>query len=169
MGQKIGYTPYGDAAAVAACEAAGLSLASGVNIGILSALTANQTWSGLTASLVAGENLTIGQCCYMKNDGKMWKAAAGAASTAIPAVALATASITANNAGIFLLIGFFREDTVFNFTAGAILYVNDVTAGALDETIPADNTEMVQRVGICFPSAHIVYFKPDLTVCEVKV
>lgn len=163
---KIGNLVDG-AGAVSAVEAAGLTLAPGMNIGILSALTANQTWSGLTTSLVAGEILTIGQAVYMENDGKVWKAVASAASTAIPCVALATAGIAADATGIFLLIGFFREDTVFNFTAGDILYVNDVTAGALDATIPADNTEMVQRVGICFPSAHIVYFKPDLTVCEV--
>jgi len=154
---------------VSLVEAAGLALASGKNIGILSALATNQTWSGLTASLVAGEDLTIGQCCYMKDDGKMYKAVASAASTAIPGVALATATIATNATGIFLLIGFFREDTVFDFAAGDILYVNDETAGALDNVIPADDTEMVQRVGICFPSAHIVYFKPDLTVCEVSV
>lgn len=155
--------------AVAACEAAGLSLASGMNIGILSALTTNQTWSGLTATLVAGETLTIGQCCYMKAGGRMWLASGAAASTLIPAVALVTEGLAAAAEGTFLLIGFFREDSVFNFAAGDILYTSDTAVGALTATIPAANTEMVQRVGICFPSAHIVYFKPDLTVCEVKV
>lgn len=158
-----------DAEAVAACEAAGLALASGKRINIISVLTSDQTWAGVTVTLEAGENLTIGQLVYMKSDGKMWKAVASAASTAVPAIALATGTINANNYGEFLLTGFFREDNVFNFTAGAILYVNDATAGALDETMPADDTEMVQRVGMCFPSAHIVYFKPDLTVCEVSV
>jgi hypothetical protein len=164
---KIGR--FGAVEAVAACEAAGLDLASGKNIGILSALAANQTWSGITAKLTAGEILTIGECCYMAAGGKMWLASGAAASTLIPAVALATEGLAADAEGIFLLIGFFREDTVFNFAAGDILYTSDVAAGALTATAPAANTEMVQRVGICFPSAHIVYFKPDLTVCEVKV
>lgn len=159
-------TPVNAAGAVAAVEAAGLALASGKNIKLIANLTGDHSWSGLTGVLQAGENLTIGQLAYVKNDGKMWKAVASAASTAVPCIALATGTINADAWGEFLLIGFFRDDSI-TFTLGDILYVSDTVAGAFDNVAPADTTEMVQRVGICIVGTHIVYFKPDLTVCEV--
>jgi hypothetical protein len=158
---------YTDAEAVAAVEAAGLALASGKNIKIVAVLTSDQTWSGITVTLTAGENLTIGQTCYMKIDGKMWKAKADAAAT-MPVIALATGTINANASGVFLLMGFFREDNVFNFTVGAMLYGSDTTAGALTETRPADTGEQVQCVGKCFPSAHIILFNPSYELVEIS-
>ncbi len=161
------HAKYLDAAAVSACEAAGLALASGKNIKLVSALAANQTWSGLTATLTAGENLTIGQACYMKNDGKMWKSLATAVGT-MPVVALATGTISANNAGEFLLLGFFREDSVFTFTVGDMLYASEDTAGALKNATPTGAGEQVQVVGKCFPSVHVIYFCPSLELVEVS-
>ena len=127
----------------------------------------NQEWCGFDVILTAGENLTITQAVYMKNDGKMWKAQANAAAT-MPCIALAAGTISANNNGVFLLIGFFREDTVFDFAAGDILYVNDTVAGALTTTAPADSGEQVQCAGKCFPNAHIVYFCPSPVLVEIS-
>lgn len=158
---------YADSEAVDAIEAAGLALASGKNIKVISALTADQTWSGLTAIFTAGENLTIGQTCYMKSDGKMWKSLA-TATTTMPIVALATGTINAEASGEFLLIGFFREDTVFTFTVGDMLYASEDTAGALKNAAPTTATEQVQVCGKCFPSVHIIYFNPSLELVEVS-
>jgi len=159
------HAKYTDAEAVLAVEAAGLDLASGKNIKVVSALTTNQTWSGLTAILTAGEALTIGQACYMKSGSKMWKSLATVVGT-MPVVALATGTIAADAAGEFLLIGFFREDTVFNFTAGDMLYASEDTAGALKNAAPTTTGEQVQVCGKCFPSAHIIYFNPSLELVE---
>ena len=126
----------------------------------------NQTWTGVVATLTAGENLTIGQTCYMKNDGKMWKSLATAAAT-MPVMALATGTIGANNDGVFLLLGYFREDAVFNFTAGDMLYASEDAAGALKNAAPTSAGEQVQVCGKCFPSAHIVYFNPSLELVEI--
>ncbi len=161
------HTKYTNTEAVSAVEAAGLALASGKNIKLISALLANQTWSGWTTTLTAGEALTIGQGCYMKNDSKMWKSLATGVAT-MPVVALATGTIAGDAAGEFLLIGFFREDTVFNFTAGDMLYASEDTAGALKNAAPTTTGEQVEVCGKCFPSAHIIYFCPSLELVEIK-
>lgn len=160
------HAKYTNGEAVSAAEAAGLALASGKNIKVISALTADQTWSGITAILTAGEDLTIGQACYMKSDGKMWKSLATVVGT-MPIVALATGTIAADADGEFLLIGFFREDTVFTFTIGDMLYASEDAAGALKNAAPTTTGEQVQVVGRCFPSIHVVSFNPSLVLAEI--
>lgn len=127
---------------------------------------ANQSWSGITATLQAGEILTIGQSVYMKNDGKMWRSDANQVTT-MPVVALATAGMAADAYGVFLLLGFFREDAVFNFGVAGVLYASAAAVGALTTAAPAGAGDQVQVCGQCFPSAHIIYFHPDLTLVEL--
>ena len=129
-----------------------------------SAVLADHTWSGLTSPMTAGTALIIGQAVYVGGDGKMEKAKADGAAT-MPTIALATGTIDENASGEFLMQGYFRDNT-WNWTPGKLLYVSKDTAGALTETQPAAGGEQVQRIGIAM-TADILYFKPDLTVCEV--
>lgn len=153
-----------DAEAVSAVEAAGLALASGKNIKVVQALTADHTWSGLTATMTAGTGLTIGQAVYVGGDSKMEKALATGTAT-MPAIALATGTISENATGEFLMQGFFRDDT-WNWTIGGLLYVDEDTAGALTQTLPAGAGEQVQVVGIAI-SADIIYFSPSFELVEI--
>lgn len=154
--------------AVAAAEAAGLALSSGKNIKLIANLTADNTWSGISAVLQAGENLTITELVYVKAaDGKMWKAQANAAAT-MPAIAMATGTINANAWGEFLLLGFFRDDGTLTFTLGDMLYVSDTAAGAFDNVLPADVGEQVQVIGKCLITTHIIYFNPSLELVEIS-
>ncbi|MBA7706877.1 hypothetical protein ES703_115736 [subsurface metagenome] len=155
-----------DAEAVAACEAAGLDLASGKSIKVIADLAADNTWAGKTAVLQAGENLTITQLVYVKAaDGKMWKAQSNAAAT-MPAVAMNHGTIAADAWGEFLLLGFFRDDGTLTFTLGDMLYVSDTVAGAFVNVLPADAGEQVQVVGKCLITTHIIYFNPSLELVE---
>ena len=165
MGQLVTYT---DAEAVAACEAAGLDLASGKNINLIANL-ANQTWSGLTATLQAGEIITRTELVYVKvADGKMWLAQSNAAAT-MPAIAMACeATLAADAWGTFLLVGFYREDTILTFTLSDMLYVSDTVAGAFDNVLPADAGEQVQVIGKCLITTHIIYFSPSLEIIEIS-
>jgi len=155
------------AGAVSAAEAAGLALASGKNIKLIANLTADQTWSGITAVLQAGEEVTITELVYVKNDGKVWLAQSDAAAT-MPAIAMATATIAANAWGEFLLFGFFREDTILTFTLGDMLYVSDTVAGAFDNVLPADAGEQVQVIGKCLVTTHIILFNPSYELVEIS-
>jgi len=134
---------------------------------IIANLAANQTWSGLTATLQAGEIITRTELCYMKNDGKLWLAQSNAAGT-MPAIAMACpATIAANAWGEFLLLGFYREDALLTFTLGDMLYVSDTVAGAFDNVIPADVGKQVQVLGKCLITTHIIYFNPGLNLVVV--
>lgn len=157
---------YTDADAVAAAEAAGLALASGKNIKVISALTANNTWSGLSAILTAGEVLALGKSVYLKGaDSRAWKALATATGT-MPAIALATCATVGGTEYEFLLLGFMRYDT-WAWTPGGLLYVSRATAGELTQTLPALSGEQVQVVGVAI-TAHIILWNPSYELVEIS-
>jgi len=154
----------GGAGAVAAVEAAGLDLASGKNINVTSILTANNTWSGLTATFTAGQIFALGDLVYLKNaDSRVWDADADDPST-MPAIALATSVTTAGNPFKFLLLGFMRFDT-WNWTPGSLLYAS-ITAGTMSHTAPIASGDQVQTVGIAI-TADIILFNPNYVLVEL--
>ena len=128
------------------------------------AVGTDHSWSGITVDGTAGENLTVGQTCYLKNDGKYWKSDADAAAT-MPVAAMATATIAADASGIFLLSGYMRDDT-WAWTVGGLLFADETTAGGMDQTAPAGSGDQVQVVGYAL-TADIVYFNPCLEMVEI--
>jgi len=164
VGVSDHHTRYADSEAVSAVEAAGLALASGKRVELIQALTTDHTWSGITATMTAGEALAIGNAVYTKSDGKMGKANASAVST-MPNVALATGTISQDAAGEFLLSGFMRDDT-WAWTPGGFLYVG-TTAGELTQTRPSGSGHQVQVVGVAI-TADIVLFNPSYELVEIS-
>lgn len=130
---------------------------------------ADHGFCGVQVVGTAGENLAIGDVCYLKSDGKYWKAQGDAAAT-MPAVAMATAAITADAAGVLLLDGYLRNDDGWGgaLTVGspALLYVSAATAGALTQTAPSGSGEFVQVIGYAH-GARTVRFKPELSILEL--
>ncbi len=146
----------------------GLLLLNDFPIQMTASLTADHTWSGITVSATAGENLTIGQIAYFKSDGKFWLADSDVSTTTKGMLAMATASITAAAAGIFLLYGVLRDDT-FAYTIGAELFVH-TTGGVPTETAPSGNTDVKRVIGHAFPNADTVFFHPpSADYVEIKV
>lgn len=84
-------------------------------------------------TLTAGENVTAGQICYLKSDGKYWKAQGNAEATTKGRIVMATASISANATGVFLIKG---KYTTSSLTAGATYFISTSTAGAMTLTTP---------------------------------
>lgn len=122
------------------------------------------TAHGIKGTFTAGENVTFGQVCYLKSDGKLWKADADA-STTMPALYMALASINAEATGSFLIMGIVRNDA-WNWTIGAKLYVDTTTAGGMTETAPSGSGDVVQQVGVAL-TADVVDFRPSLSTVEV--
>lgn len=122
-------------------------------------------WSGPTAVMPAGENLVIGDACYLKGaDSKMWKADANAAAT-MPCLFLAVEIIAADALGQFLIFGFLRNDA-WNWTLGGLLYVS-TTPGSPTHTAPSETGNQVQVVGVAI-TADIIYFHPSLELVEIS-
>lgn len=128
----------------------------------LNSALADDTVSGLTTRAVAGETLTFGSVCYMKSDGKLWKADADPATPLAPVVAMAAADIDADASGRFLLNGLVRNDGTYAWTVGGWLYLSG-TAGAMTHTAPGGTDDAVQILGVAW-SADIAFFAPQLVL-----
>lgn len=127
----------------------------------------DHAYSGTVATMTAGENLTIGQVCYLKSDGKWWLSDADA-STTMPTVAMATGTINADATGVFLLNGFFRDDSGFNWTIGGMIYAGSGATsahmpGAFAQAAPNGSGDQVQIIGYGY-TADIIYFNPSITI-----
>jgi len=143
---------------------------SNVNVQIMhNSAVADGEFSGDVAVFQAGEDLTAGEVVYFKSDGKVWKAVATAAATS-RCVAMATATISANAFGAFLLKGFARFDSEFpTWTIGGVLYTPEAeTSGknVPEQAAPDTDGDFVQILGYAI-SGDAVYFDPDSTVVEV--
>lgn len=142
----------------------GVNLGDGAYIDLEETLGTDHTWCGLTCSGTAGENLVFGDICYLKSDGKYWKADADAAAT-MPGAAMALASISADASGLFLKIGFVRDDSWSALTIGGIVYAS-TTAGAITQTAPSGSGDQVQELGYA-ETAVIIWFNPNTTLVEI--
>jgi hypothetical protein len=127
--------------------------------------TADHSFTGVVAVLTAGENLAIGDACYLKAaDSKMWKADADAEST-MPCIALAGGTIAADANGQFLLLGFIRDNS-WAWTAGGLLYPH-TTPGNPTQTCPSGSGDQVQVIGVAV-TADIILFNPSYELVEVS-
>lgn len=120
--------------------------------------TAN--FSGDTIQLTAGENLVIYDVCYIKSDGKLWKANA-TDNTKMPTLYMATSTISANATGTFFEKGYVTNSS-WTWTVGAtagVLYAS-TTAGAMTQTSPTTVGNIVQNIGIA-ESATVIRFNPS--------
>jgi hypothetical protein len=126
--------------------------------------SADGGYSGLLMTATAGENLSFGNLCYLKSDGKYWKANASAAST-MPGVVMALGSVSADASGSFLTQGMIREDDWNWTTVGAMIWAGE-TAGTVTTTRPSDAGDQVQGIGRVV-NADVIYFMPSLVVVEI--
>jgi hypothetical protein len=112
----------------------------------------------------AGENLVFGDFCYLKSDGKHWKADGGAAAT-MPCSAMAVDTIAADASGLLVPVsyGLARDDS-WNWTPGDNLYVQDTTAGALQNSAPGSG-KFAQIVGRA-KTADVIEFSPYVVVTQ---
>jgi hypothetical protein len=142
-----------------------LKMSSGAEIGLIPALGSNQTTTGLIVDgITVGENVSFGDLCYLKSDGKYWKADANAIETTTGPLLIALEAITAGNAGKFLKRGYIRDDT-WTFSVADVLYVGD-TAGAISDILLSAVGNCVRKIGYAYGSS-IVVFEPSETIIEI--
>lgn len=110
----------------------------------------------ITQTATAGENLVAGNLCYLKSDGKYWKADNSAAATASTNLLMANGTINANNTGEFIMYGQF---TTAGLTAGSVYFVG--TAGAITTTTPTTQDYVIRPVGTAL-STTVLLFTPGV-------
>ncbi len=135
---------------------------SGDTITLTAEPASDLTATGIKVTMTAGENIVFGDICYVKSDGKMWKADASVIATAT-GVFMSMATIAADASGSFLHIGIARDDS-WAWTVGAKLYLS-LTAGAITETAPSATDEVIQLLGVA-THADRMLFNPQLVQVE---
>jgi hypothetical protein len=154
----------GNAAAVAAVNAAGILLADAKSIEYTTP-SASHTATGIIKTKTAGIALVFGDACYTGTDGKMEKALADDAAITIPATHLAIATIAENAAGLFLEKGEAHDDS-WSFDVGLSVYLSAATAGLITKTMPTKVTgNQVQVLGTCL-IADTIHWAPSPIVME---
>jgi len=129
------------------------------------------SYSGITLNQIAGEDLVFGDIVYYKNDAKVYKAKADSTTTMI-CMGIVIGDALANASVTLLVDGLIRSSSAFSLTTGgqasatAIVYVSDITAGNITQTLPTLSSHIVQIIGYAV-TADILNFKPDYTYIEL--
>ncbi len=130
-------------------------------------LGTNLDYTGQTATMTAGEALAFGDVCYLKDDGKLWKAKGDDAAT-MPVMAMAGEVMSAGDSAAFILPGsnqFVRNDA-WSWTIGGSIYVSEATGGAMTQTQPDQTGEQVQYIGQAY-TATVMIFNPQPLIIEI--
>lgn len=114
---------------------------------------------------VAGENLSPYEICYLKSDGKYWKAKADSATT-MPGVVIALEAIEAESTGSLAVSGRLVTNGAWSWTPGAFLYVSEAAGGRIASAAPSGSGEQVQILGYA-ETATTIRFIPNLVLVEL--
>lgn len=119
-------------------------------------------YSGIIVTMQVDANATgIGAALYVASDGNLEEADADGVAT-MPCIALALEAGTGSKK--VLLLGIMRDDT-WNWTPGALIYVDDDPTGGLTQTQPAGAGDQVQIVGRAL-TEDTMFFNPSPVIVE---
>ena len=128
---------------------------------------ANDTYTGIVLGFIAQGTIAIGNAVYVHTaDGRVAPAQADAVGE-MPCIGVAVTGASDGGAVKILTHGIYNDSDGFGgaLTEGAIMYVDDDTAGLVTATIPDADSEFVQRVGIAV-GPRDVFVNPSLDVIE---
>jgi hypothetical protein len=128
----------------------------------------DHSFDGPYAVLTAGETVNFGDVCYLKTADSELYLADASATTTMPAIVMALATITNGNTGNFLKRGYVRDDSWNWASLGQPIFVTitGTTGNTLSQTAPSGSGEQVQIVGYAV-TADIMWFEPNLTLLEL--
>lgn len=129
---------------------------------INSAPGTDNTYSGTSISLTAAAATAQWEVGYINSSSKVDLADADAIATS-GAIVLATAAISQDAAGVYLLNGVARNDA-WNWTPGGLLYLS-TTAGAITQAAPSGTDDVIQVLGVAL-TADIIHWNPQLIQVE---
>lgn len=129
-------------------------------------LGSDHLYSGETDSQPVGETVAYGDILHLDWTTKeWWKAQADTYATA-RGTRIALETKNDGETCLMLVKGYIRDDSAFDFGAVPI-FLNDDTAGACDDTAPAESGDQIFMVGEA-KSADILFFNPAQDIGEVK-
>lgn len=115
-----------------------------------------------------GSEIAIRSVCYISGDQsgvpQITKAQADAEANAKGMLVMTMAAIANGAAGNCRVLG--KVSGFSGLTPGAIQYLSDDTAGAIEDIATVTSTEIARIIGYAL-SATVVYFHPDISYIEV--
>ena len=124
---------------------------------VLTEVPSDQSYTGVYVALTYGGSLTPGMPVYYASDGTVKQADANGSGT-YPCIGLAMETASSGS-HIVLLHGIYRDDTLFSWTVGGVIYLS--TSGALTQTQPSATDDVIQVIGIA-THADRMYVNPQL-------
>lgn len=132
------------------------------SINLDSALSGDETWSGIAIAGTAGSTVAVGDVCFLASDGK-WDIVDGildGTDVGFKAqLGLCTLAANDTQATEMLVYGKMRSAAFPAFTVGAAVYLSD-TAGDLVVTQPSTTNFAIRIVGYAI-TAEDLLFNPD--------
>lgn len=129
----------------------------------------DNTGSGLTATDTVGENVDPGEVLFLYSDGKYYLADANL-TTEMPVKVMAMESITANNEGELLHIGYYRHDAwTWAWVAGEgnLLYAHTAPGEMVQFAAkPVGSGDQLQVLGYVV-TEDIAFFNPSLVLAQI--
>jgi hypothetical protein len=125
------------------------------------ALSADGKYDGLVIDGTAGTNLAFGEVVYFSSADSKWeKTDASAEATTKPLCGIVVVAGNEDATVTIMLWGFIREDDWAWTTPGAPLFIDEDTAGALNETAPAGSGECI-RIAAYVIDSNSIFFHPE--------
>ena len=136
------------------------------NLNVAAAPSADAV-SGIKITLTAAVNVALGDVGYINSSGKVALGDADAIASA-SCLVMATASISQDNAGVFLVLGVAHLHSLNpGWTIGALIYltVTGTTGNTLSASAPTGTDDVIQILGVAV-AADTILFKPQLVQVE---
>tara|TARA_R100000008_G_C3582683_1_gene169717 strand:- start:106 stop:2649 length:2544 start_codon:yes stop_codon:yes gene_type:complete len=127
----------------------------------------DHTGTGISLTMEAGENLTLGSAVYVDSNGKAQHPDVDASGvTGKPAIGIAMSGASSGASVNVLVLGMFRDVSAYDFTPGAAVFMTG-TDGALTTTASdtAADGDIVQRIGIAI-TADMLFVMPSIDEIE---
>ena len=130
-------------------------------------------WTGSTSvtttgtiieTFTAGENLISGNICYLKSDGKFWKAKANAESTTKGLLAMSNATIPSESIGNFIMTGRYATASL---SIGSTYYISSASAGAITTVTGSTAGDQVRIIGYALSTSSL-YIKTSEIYIEIS-
>lgn len=132
---------------------------------LIAAPGSDHSASGILITLTATANMAFGDVGHIASTGKVTLIDADAIAS-MSGVVMAIATINANAAGLFLVLGVARDDT-WAWTVGGLIYgtVTGTSGNTLSQTAPTGADDVIQILGVA-THADRMLFNPQLVQIE---
>jgi len=112
-----------------------------------------------TSAFNLGATIALMDLVYLGSASKWLLTDADAAATATGMLGICLAGGVDTNATVVALSGSFVRDDTWNWTPGAILYVDTAVSGGITATAPSGTDDVVRVIGHAV-TADVIYFLP---------